>query len=102
MNLTLSLSFQASKRQFSVNEYLNEKDNEGKTALHHACSRGHSGVVDVLLRHEADRDVVDWLACTSPLHLAAKHGHVTLVQLLILYGAAIDGRDGSLRTPLHR
>ena len=59
-------------------------------------------VVDVLLRHEADRDVVDWLAGSSPLHLAAKYGHETLVQLLILHGAVIDLRDGSLRTPLHR
>ena len=59
-------------------------------------------MVDVLLRHNADRDIVDLVACTSPLHLAAKHGQLTLVELLILHGAVIDGRDGSLRTPLHR
>lgn len=83
-------------------EFVNEKDNEGKTALHYACFRGHTGVVDVLLRHEADRDVVDLLGCSSPLHLAAKYGNETSVQLLILYEAVIDLRDGSLRTPLHR
>jgi len=91
----------ASKGQFSVAEFVNEKDNEGKTALHYACFRGHTGVVDVLLRHEADRDVVDLLGCSSPLHLAAKYGNETSVQLLILYEAVIDLRDGSLRTPLH-
>ena len=59
-------------------------------------------MADLLLRHEADRDVVDWRGCSSPLHLAAKYGHETLVQLLILYGAVTELRDGSLRTPLHR
>jgi len=102
MKLIVNHFFQASKRQFSVAEFVNEKDNEGKTALHFACSRGHTGVVDLLLRHEADRDVADWLGSSSPLHLGAKYGNETLVQLLILYGAAIDPRDGSLRTPLHR
>ena len=102
MKLILNHFFQASKRQFSVTEFVDAKDNEGKTALHYACTRGHTGVADVLLRHEADRDVVGWLAGLSPLHLAAKYGHETLVQLLILYGAVIDLRDGSLRTPLHR
>ena len=63
---------------------------------------GHEGVVDLLLRHGADMEAIDWVACKSPLHLAAKHGHLTLVELLVLYGAVIDSRDGSLRTPLHR
>ena len=102
MKLILNHLFQASKRQFSVAEFVNERDNEGKTALHHACSRGHTGVVDLLLRHEADRDVVGWKDGSSPLHLAAKYGHETLAQLLILYGAVVDLRDRSLRTPLHR
>ena len=64
--------------------------------------RGHLNVVDLLLRHAADRDALNWVACTSPLHNAAKSGHVELVELLILYGAVVDGRDGNLRTPLHR
>ncbi|KAL9969339.1 hypothetical protein ACROYT_G021543 [Oculina patagonica] len=91
----------ASKQQCNITEFFNAKDHEGRTALHIACTRGHSGVVDLLLRHDVERDTVDWVTSTSPLHLAAKHGHLTLVELLILYGAVIDGRDGSLRTPLH-
>ena len=93
---------QASKRLSTVNEFVNEINQEGSTALHIACMRGHDGVADLLMRHGADRDAVNWVACTSPLHLAAKHGHLTLVELLILYGAVIDGRDGKLRTPIHR
>ncbi|KAJ7385740.1 Unconventional myosin-IXa [Desmophyllum pertusum] len=56
----------------SVNDYVNITNKEGTTALHGACMR------------------------------AAKHGHLTLVELLILYGVVTDVRDGSLRTPLHR
>lgn len=47
-------------------------------------------------------EAIDLVASKSPLHLATKHGHLTLVELLVLYGAVIDSRDGSLRTPLHR
>ena len=67
-----------------------------------ACIGGHEGVVDLLLRHGADMEAIDWVASKSPLHLAAKHGRLALVELLVLYGAVIDSRDGSLRTPLHR
>ena len=47
-------------------------------------------------------EAIDLVASKSPLHVAAKHGHLTLVELLVLYGAVIDTRDGNLRTPLHR
>ena len=47
-------------------------------------------------------EAMDWVASKSPLHLASKHGHLTLVELLVLHGVVIDSRDGSLRTPLHR
>ena len=47
-------------------------------------------------------EAIDFVASKSPLHLAARHGRLTLVELLVLYGAVIDSRDGSLRTPLHR
>ena len=92
----------ASKTLSSVSGYVNQTNNEGGTALHTACMRGHLKVADLLLRHGADRDALNWVACTSPLHYAAKSGHAELVELLILYGAIIDGRDGNLRTPLHR
>ena len=86
----------------NLDTFLNEKDLEGFTPLHYACSGGHERVGDMLLRHGADREAVNLVASASPLHLAAKQGHLSMVELLILYGAVTDGRDGKLRTPLHR
>ncbi|KAJ7385769.1 hypothetical protein OS493_013803 [Desmophyllum pertusum] len=91
----------------SVNDYVNIKNKEGTTALHGACMRGHAGVVDLLLRHNADRDAVNWVACTSPLHLAAKHGHLTaaafnndrIVKLLLENGADPEAKDNLAMTP---
>ena len=57
---------------------------------------------DLLLRHGADHEAVNLVASASPLHLAAKHGHLSMVELLILYGAVTVSRDAKLRTPLHR
>ena len=57
---------------------------------------------ELLLRHGADRNAVNFTASASPLHLAAKHGHLSMVELLMLYNAVTDNRDGNLRTPLHR
>ncbi|KAL4642171.1 ankyrin repeat domain-containing protein 27-like isoform X1 [Arapaima gigas] len=37
----------------------------------------------------------------TPLHVAALHGHVTLVSLLICHGANINARNSQSATPLH-
>ena len=59
------------------------------TALHCACREGHTGVVQILLDHDAPVDV---LADTdfTPLHLATQRGHVELVNALISAGANTD------------
>ena len=76
-------------------------DSEGSTALHIVSEAGYERVADLLLRHGADREAVNLVASASPLHLAAKNGHLSLVELLILYGSVVDCRNGKLRTPLH-
>lgn len=92
----------ASKKFPSLTEFLNITSSEGFTALHLACDAGYERVADLLLRHGADREAVTMVASASPLHLAAKNGHLSLVELLILDGSVVDCRNGKLRTPLHR
>ena len=59
-------------------------------------------MVDLLLRHGADHEAVTHVAADTPLHSAAKKGHLASVELLLLHGSIIDCRNGKLRTPLHR
>ena len=37
----------------------------------------------------------------TPLHLAANEGHAPLIEILIKFGAIVDGRTNNFRTPLH-
>ncbi|XP_076874984.1 ankyrin repeat and SAM domain-containing protein 1A isoform X3 [Brachyhypopomus gauderio] len=60
-------------------------DSNGYTPLHHAALNGHSGVVEVLLRNEAQANVADGKGC-YPLHLAAWKGDECIVRLLIHQG----------------
>ena len=83
-------------------DFLNEQSVEGTTALRSACVGGHERVADLLLRHGANHEAVSVATSASPLHMAAKHGHLSVVELLVLYGSVIDSRDGKLRTPLHK
>jgi Ankyrin repeats (3 copies) len=69
--------------------------------LHVASSRGHTEVVRLLLRHNADLNV----GCTShynwtPLHFASWNGHPKVVQLLLEHGVNINAQSTSLSTPL--
>ena len=57
---------------------------------------------ELLLRRGANHEAVNFLESASPLHLAVKQGHFSMVQLLFMWGAAADVRDGKQRTALHR
>jgi len=59
-------------------------------------------VGELLLRRGANHEAVNFLESASPLHLAVKQGHFSMVQLLFMWGAITDVRDGKQRTPLHR
>ena len=37
----------------------------------------------------------------SPLHLAAKHGHISVMECLLRNGFKPNARDRTLKTPLH-
>ncbi|XP_062440590.1 26S proteasome non-ATPase regulatory subunit 10 isoform X2 [Rhea pennata] len=87
-------------------------DQDSRTALHWACSAGHTAVADLLLGlgvPVGDKDDAGW----TPLHIAASAGRDEIVKALIDKGAQIaimllengadpDATDHFESTPLHR
>jgi ankyrin repeat protein len=73
----------------------------GWTALHWACQREDSDVARLLLEAGAAADIKDALEQT-PLYIACSQGgSLSLVELLLQFTAAVDGRSGRLMlTPL--
>jgi ankyrin repeat protein len=61
---------------------VNDKDNDGETALHKAVAGGHRSAVVALLTHGADMGEKDSKGRT-PLMVAAENGHAEIVQILI-------------------
>ncbi|KAL3441570.1 ankyrin repeat-containing domain protein [Aspergillus insuetus] len=67
-------------------------DVEGRTALHLAAQLGYTEMVQLLLRHGANRSFKsEWRS--PPLHLAAEGGHDQVVWILLEHGARIDELD---------
>jgi len=60
---------------------LNQKDQYGYTALHLACDRGNLAVVELLLKHGANRTIKDPDELTA-LELAETCGHDEVVKVL--------------------
>ncbi|XP_031236036.1 ankyrin repeat and SOCS box protein 10 isoform X3 [Mastomys coucha] len=64
----------------------------GRTALHEACSAGHAACVHVLLVAGADPNTPDQDG-KRPLHLCRGPGILECVELLLKFGAQVDGRS---------
>jgi len=81
---------------------VNSTDNRGRTALYIASSEGKSNVVSYLLNHGADPNKgASWKGNQRPIHVAAKYGHVEIIQDLLRHGAKIDAYDSAKETALH-
>ncbi|EDO39113.1 predicted protein, partial [Nematostella vectensis] len=73
----------------------------GQTALHHATRRGHSKMVELLLRDgQMDVNVVDRDNTTS-LHVAAMIGSNPIIKTLLFCGANITAKDNDGFTAFH-
>ena len=76
---------------------------EGKTALQAAAERGDTAIVAFLLAAGADpkSETYKYFGVTTPLGMAARHGHIAVARMLLAHGALVDGahRD-SIGTPL--
>ena len=79
---------------------MNQSDTRGQTALHLAASRGHYGVLQLLLKNKASVRAIDEQKRTA-LHWAAQHTSPDMALLLIEeHSAEIDPPDQDGRTPL--
>ena len=72
----------------------------GNTALHCACSAGHTGVAVQLLEAGASPDMVNHRGETALHAVAARSGRVELVQALCSHGATINVVNSEGETPL--
>ncbi|XP_030202500.1 GA-binding protein subunit beta-2a isoform X2 [Gadus morhua] len=70
----------------------------GKRLLE-AARKGQDEEVKILMANGAPF-TTDWLG-TSPLHLAAQHGHYSTAEVLLRAGVSRDARTKVDRTPLH-
>lgn len=68
---------------------LNARNDHDYSALHWAAFHGHQGIVDLLLKNEADANIKDSTGST-PLILAISKGHRLIAADLIFHGAHID------------
>ncbi|XP_027696713.1 LOW QUALITY PROTEIN: ankyrin repeat and SOCS box protein 10 [Vombatus ursinus] len=73
----------------------------GRTALHEACISGHAPCARLLLVAGADPDIPDQDG-RRPLHLCQGPGALQCAELLLRFGATVDGRsEEEEETPLH-
>uniref|UniRef100_A0AAV2IYV2 Protein kinase domain-containing protein n=1 Tax=Knipowitschia caucasica TaxID=637954 RepID=A0AAV2IYV2_KNICA len=70
------------------------EESEGWTPLHVACTSVSFPCVLHLISHDADVNMLSH-GRVSPLHLAAKHGCVSIVKALLLNGADTSALDSS-------
>lgn len=66
----------------------------GRTALHHACHRGHYDAARALLICGADPNFLDANHEETPLHIACTNGHTRVALLLCSKGARVNQPDG--------
>jgi ankyrin repeat protein len=79
---------------------VNEKDSDGRIALHFAAWRGNETVVRLLVDRGADVKAEDNNAETV-LHRAASKGNEAVVRLLVDRGADVKAKDNYGKTVLH-
>lgn len=80
-------------------EFINARDENGRTILHWAAANGNVCIAAVLLKNGADIDKND---CSGwkPLHFAAKHDKPEIIKLLLYHGAHLNPKNRDRKSPL--
>uniref|UniRef100_A0A3Q2NQA0 Proteasome 26S subunit, non-ATPase 10 n=1 Tax=Fundulus heteroclitus TaxID=8078 RepID=A0A3Q2NQA0_FUNHE len=112
-NLAFSGQLEELRQAILSNKALASKaDQDGRTALHWACSAGHTEVVEFLLSLGVEVNLQDDVsfvqsgvalspAAWTPLHIAASAGREDIVRSLIGKGAQLNSVNQNGCTPLH-
>lgn len=80
---------------------VDEKKDDGYTALHLAALNNHVEVAELLIRHgKANMDIQN-VNLQTALHLAVERQHTQIVRLLVREGANLNIADKDGDTPLH-
>ncbi|XP_055945199.1 uncharacterized protein LOC129975931 [Argiope bruennichi] len=85
--------------EFSEFGYANIKNSKNLSLLHFAAWKGYEGIVDLLLKHNADPNAKTANGCT-PLHYAAKFSYPKVARALLRSGAIFNAESNGKKTPL--
>jgi truncated hemoglobin YjbI len=84
----------------------NSKDGGGHTPLYsvanECCAKGAEQVARALVQAGGDVDAAHGVKRCTPLHMAARRGHLEVADALLDCGADIEARDSLGDTPLRR
>ncbi|XP_024871481.1 uncharacterized protein LOC112454357 isoform X3 [Temnothorax curvispinosus] len=77
------------------------KDETGLSPLYHAIMNNHIAVAKILFKKYVNVDINENIDGFTPLHVAAKGGHLELVNFLLQNKADVNARNDMYSTPLH-
>jgi ankyrin repeat protein len=80
-----------SKRPFLANTWVSTTNYQNASLLHWAIRLGSRELVKILLDQKADIDRLDY-GGNTPLENACNHGDISMVRLLLSYGASVNLR----------